>query len=85
MSNLKYDNNILSIKNIIITIISLIITFFLCKMKGKKRKKKAFKTFFKSFNFISELINSYSLKKKANEVKKDTSTIKIEKAEIIHL
>lgn len=85
MACVKYDTNIKSKKNIITVLISLVVTFLHCSSKGKKRKKKPFKTFVKSFNFISELWTSFALKKKTDKIKKDTFPIKIEEAEIIHL
>ena len=85
MKNIKCDENIISSKNIITAVISLLITYILCKNKGKKKKKKTLKTFSKSFNFISELWTSIALKKETDKVKKDTFPVSIEKAEIIHL
>lgn len=89
MINAKYDTTIKSNKNIITAIISLAITYILYKNKGnnkgKKRYKKPFKIFSKTFNFISELWTSFALKKKKEKICEDTFPIKMEEAEIIHL
>ena len=83
MTDIKYDTNIASHKNIITIVISLIITYTICSNKGKKRNKKPFKIFSKSFNFISELWTGLGLEKEAD--KEAENKVKIEKAEIIHL
>lgn len=85
MADIKYDTNIINKKNIISSIISIVITYILCNAKGKKKHKKPFKTFSKSFSLISELWTSIALKNKADKVKEDTFPVKIEKAKIINL
>lgn len=85
MADVKYNANLASNKNIITAVISLVVTYMLCKNKGKKKKKKVFGTFAKSFNLISQLWMSFALKKKSEKVKEDTFPVKIEKAKIINL
>ncbi len=81
---LDSENNVITKKNILISIISLIITYLIRKgNKHRKRKKNksAANTYLKTFRFLTGIFDTVSMKSAASGVKKPT----VEYAEIIEL
>ncbi len=78
------ENNVITKKNILISVISLIITYLLRKgNKHRKRKKNksTANTYMKTFRFLTGIFDTVSVKSVASDVKKPT----VEFAEIIEL